>query len=202
MATANNNTKRPHDLGILAMLVHTNAVRHGWWENQLSDEHYLTLVISELAEAVEADRKDSKADKESFEITLADWQDEAEREADPEQWRYEFNAAFGSYIKDTVADELADTVIRLLDLAGARKCKIYNVGTVVGCINKSQTFTENVWQVIRILTRSDLTTEQRIISGIVCVEILAALYDIDLWWHVLLKMEFNTGRPYKHNKKY
>lgn len=89
MAIPNNNTKRP-DLNLLATLVHTNAVRHGWWENQLSDEHYLTLVISELAEAVEADRKDSKADKESFEITLADWQDEAEREADPEQWRYEF----------------------------------------------------------------------------------------------------------------
>lgn len=196
-----NKNKRP-DLNLLAMLIHTNAVRHGWWENRLSDDHYLTLVISELAEAVEADRKGSNAEKESFEITLADWKNEADREADPEQWRYEFNAAFDSYIKDTVADELADTVIRLLDLAEARKCRLYNVSAVVGCINNSQAFTENVWQVIRTITRGDLTAEQRIVSGIISVELLAALYDIDLWWHVLLKMEYNTGRPYKHNKKY
>ena len=34
-----------------------NAVAHGWHEENLSDEHFLCLVISELMEAVEADRK-------------------------------------------------------------------------------------------------------------------------------------------------
>lgn len=33
------------------------AVAHGWHEDNLSDEHFLCLVISELMEAVEADRK-------------------------------------------------------------------------------------------------------------------------------------------------
>lgn len=33
------------------------AVAHGWHEENLSDEHFLCLVISELMEAVEADRK-------------------------------------------------------------------------------------------------------------------------------------------------
>lgn len=32
-------------------------VAHGWHEENLSDEHFLCLVISELMEAVEADRK-------------------------------------------------------------------------------------------------------------------------------------------------
>lgn len=34
------------------------AVVHGWHEENLSDEHFLCLVISELMEAVEADRKE------------------------------------------------------------------------------------------------------------------------------------------------
>ena len=42
------------------------AVAHGWHEDNLSDEHFLCLVISELMEAVEADRKGSHADIEAF----------------------------------------------------------------------------------------------------------------------------------------
>lgn len=37
------------------------AVAHGWHEENLSDEHFLCLVISELMEAVEADRKGKHA---------------------------------------------------------------------------------------------------------------------------------------------
>ena len=37
------------------------AVVHGWHEENLSDEHFLCLVISELMEAVEAYRKGSHA---------------------------------------------------------------------------------------------------------------------------------------------
>lgn len=33
------------------------ACKHGWHEEDLSNEHLLCLVISELMEAVEADRK-------------------------------------------------------------------------------------------------------------------------------------------------
>lgn len=41
------------------------AVVHGWHEENLSDEHFLCLVISELMEAVEADRKGRHADTKS-----------------------------------------------------------------------------------------------------------------------------------------
>ena len=37
------------------------AVAHGWHEENLSNEHFLCLVISELMEAVEADRKGKHA---------------------------------------------------------------------------------------------------------------------------------------------
>ena len=42
------------------------AVAHGWHEENLSDEHFLCLVISELMEAVEADRKERHADTKKF----------------------------------------------------------------------------------------------------------------------------------------
>ena len=35
------------------------AIAHGWHDKELSNEHCLCLVISELMEAVEADRKGS-----------------------------------------------------------------------------------------------------------------------------------------------
>lgn len=40
---------------------HQIAVEHGWWEKEHSSEHCLCLVISELMEAVNADRKNSHA---------------------------------------------------------------------------------------------------------------------------------------------
>ena len=44
------------DLNKLAAEAHANAVEKGFWEGKPSNEHFLCLVISELMEAVEADR--------------------------------------------------------------------------------------------------------------------------------------------------
>ena len=43
------------------------ACKHGWHEEDLSNEHLLCLVISELMEAVEADRKRMHAFRTPFE---------------------------------------------------------------------------------------------------------------------------------------
>lgn len=45
------------NLNELRNKAYRNAVIHGWHDEDLSDEHFLCLVISELMEAVEADRK-------------------------------------------------------------------------------------------------------------------------------------------------
>ena len=42
------------------------AKANGWREEEHSDEHWLMLVISEIAEAVQADRKNLHADVEAF----------------------------------------------------------------------------------------------------------------------------------------
>ena len=72
----------------------------------------------------------------------------------------------------------------------------------MGCIHNSRAFTENVWEIVQVLTDRRMSVKERIVSGIVAVEILATAYNIDLWWHVLVKMRYNHSRPYKHGKKY
>ena len=42
------------------------ACNHGFHDEELSNEHCLCLVISELMEAVEADRNNKYADRKSF----------------------------------------------------------------------------------------------------------------------------------------
>lgn len=49
-----------------------NACEHGFHDKELSNEHCLCLVISELMEAVEADRKGKRADRESFKSSYED----------------------------------------------------------------------------------------------------------------------------------
>lgn len=89
------------------------AVAHGWHEENLSDEHFLCLVISELMEAVEADRKGIHADIEAFNKYYN---------------RIDFEENFERQIKGSVEEELADACIRLLDLAGLRKANLSITG--------------------------------------------------------------------------
>ena len=44
----------------LAEEAHENAVKHGFWETKVSNEHCLMLVITEIAEMVEAHRVSRK----------------------------------------------------------------------------------------------------------------------------------------------
>ena len=42
------------------------AKANGWHEEEHSDEHHLMLIITEVAEAVQADRKGKHADAHKF----------------------------------------------------------------------------------------------------------------------------------------
>lgn len=65
----------------------------------------MMLIVSELTEALEADRESHYAEKESF-IELVDK-------------GIDFTHAFRAKIKDSFEDEIADAFIRLMDLVGA-----------------------------------------------------------------------------------
>ncbi|WP_332457502.1 hypothetical protein [Petrimonas sp.] len=86
--------------------IHEYAISKGFWDKGRETGTLLMLCVSELAEAMEADRKDRYADLELIEKDKEDFID--------------FKWSFENSIKDTFEDELADTIIRILDLCGAK----------------------------------------------------------------------------------
>ena len=88
--------------------IHQNAVDKGFWDTNHNIGEKLMLVVTELAEALEADRgRGNTLNREEFEAIIA---------AQPTEEN--FKSAFETYVKDTFEDEIADTIIRLLDLCG------------------------------------------------------------------------------------
>ena len=85
------------------------AKKNGAYERPLNFGESLMLIVSELSEALEADRDEKWLgnDRENYEWLIT----ESELKADFKNW-YECN------IKGTVEDELADVAIRLFALAG------------------------------------------------------------------------------------
>ena len=170
------------DLNQLSKEVYEANKAKGFHEEEHSYEHMMCLVISELMEAVEADRKGHKADFENFN----------------KQYEYSFKDNFDEYIKDTVEDELADAVIRLLDTAGA-------LGVALDVFDydfriENKLFTENIFEIIYVIMSYN---ESYCISyAIDMIEGLCGSLNIDLWKHVELKLKFNSLRPYKHGKAY
>lgn len=107
------------NLNELTEAVHANALKHGWWENKPSTEHCLMLVVTEIAEMVEADRKGNVAVinhiRKQRNLAAA----QKRRLTDDVDSAPDFIAAFDEMVKNTVEDDMADVVIRLLDLAGS-----------------------------------------------------------------------------------
>lgn len=183
--------------------IHTNAVEHGFWENNPSPEHFLCLVISELMESVEAHRKSKHADINSFEKRIDEPISKHEAATPVERLRYWFN----SYIKDSVEDELADAVIRILDLAGGIKVSLsslYDSPIVLDSlshISNRNSFTENIYTVVRFIT-CEMDLSFRLTIALRMIEAITELNDIDLAWHIENKIFYNAYRSYKHGKMY
>lgn len=77
----------------------------------------LMLTVSELGEALEADRKNRHANLEGFEKDRKTFigDDSIPRERKMELYK----SIFENHIKDTFEDEIADAFLRLMDLVGA-----------------------------------------------------------------------------------
>lgn len=179
------------------------ACDHGFHNTELSNGHLLMLVITELSEAVEADRKGK------YFKGISTFEREFNRYSALVDENKRFECAFEKYVKDTVPDELADAVIRLLELAGLIDISLEDIYDFMkepeykdwDDALKEISFTERMFFLTSILT-NDGDIAEVIKASIVVIFLNADLLYIDLLWHIEQKMKYNELRENKHGKKY
>lgn len=185
------------DLNKLKEEAYAIAKEHGWHDEEYSDEHFLMLIISEIAEAVQADRDGRRAGRNAFEKYELQGMD--------------FSENCGRHIIGTVEDELADIMIRCLDLAGLRGVSLGLAKNMLASIKKEAfntapgcSFTESMYKICCIITCSEEEGLQATLCGIiVAIHFVCWCMGIEIGWFVEQKMKYNRIRPYKHGgKKY
>lgn len=181
-----------------------NAVKHGWHEEEKSNAHWLMMVCTEVAEAVQADRKGNymdDLDKEGLKTVLA------------KDHGGLFNKYYSDTIEGKVESELADICIRVFDLMGV--CDVvakdglttfdYEVENA-----KQHSFTENAIKVTRTIVSCNLNSSISVKAEMFYVlyeSILSSAFEwaealgIDLVQHINLKMRYNESREYHHGNK-
>ena len=184
---------------------HERSVAKGFWDGTHTVGHYLMLAFGELHEAIEADRigKWAKLTPEAVK-NLRVVSDGA------------FTKAFLWFVKDRVEDEIADAVIRLLDLLGwllktKRTTEILterDLSKVYGILDTPRPGEELTLLLLRIVAdtsgywRLGLSREKGILYAIKSLEQLCDHLGIDLMTHIELKLKYNETRPALHGKKY
>lgn len=179
---------------------HERAVAKGFWDGTHTVGHYLMLAFGELHEAIEADRigKWARLDHDTIDtlqrIEGAPYAQEFLRE-----------------VKDRVEDEIADAVIRLLDLLGClldgRELQAWHVNclnSVYGEDGIPPMLTDAFMPIVATLCDADANcdTTTGILYAIKSLELLCDHLGIDLMTHIDLKLKYNETRPAKHGKKY
>ena len=182
------------------------ACRHGFHDVERSDAHWMMLVVSEIGEMVEADRKSRHAVYDAM-----DYCDKHSDEIDLESWcRY-----FERDVKDTIEDELADVCIRLFDFCGTRD--VVPMMADDGLIDMRDAFKESFGAMtvceqcysFAVLV-TDVTCRNSIFTSIGSTigsllsfaVAFADYHHIDLVWHIEHKMRYNESRAKLHGKGY
>lgn len=174
------------------------AVVHGWHEQEYSNEHFLCLVISELMEAIQAERKGKYSEVGKFK----EWQGNSIPFSEETRLK-RFKEDFEAYIKDSVEDELSDACIRLLDLAGLRQLELTYTNSLA--IMSKMSFTEYIYCLCSFITNPDKSNSKWLDNHIsYCLGWIFSwcrAKNIDIAWHIEQKMKYNQLRPYMHGGK-
>lgn len=183
------------ELNALKERAYKTAVAHGFHEEEKPDAYWLGLVMSEAGEAINADRKGLHADAMLFNDDLAEMP---------------FKDSFEAHIKDTVEDEIADIVIRLLDFAGMKGYEL--LITSIDDTTPQKVFErfklpgflfDFIWGLSEAYDQDvlDESVGEVILALSDCFKMMTGSNE-DLWWFVEQKMRYNEQRPMLNGKKY
>lgn len=198
------------ELASLAEDAFKNADKHGFYTESTEIETELMLIITEMAEAVQADLHNRHGSIEDYESEI--------------QMGRDIPTAYKNSLEGTVESEFADIAIRILSLLGWMNSKTpiklkrdssladkYEVAKiqykVQNTINKSN-IAKDLYRLNGHFSRfvdnescswfvSD--TLQDILMRVFAI---AHNNNIDLMEHIKLKMKYNESRPYLHGCKY
>lgn len=190
-------------LVVLANDAYLNAQRHGFYPDNTDITTALMLIITEMAEAVQADRHNRHGSIEDYESEI--------------QIGRDIPTAYKNTLEGTVESEFADVCIRILSLLGWMDTKRptefqsdsylkeeYGIAKIkykcgiakdfYHIISFLCSFTDNnsaYWYISKIIQKT-----------LMQVFALAQNNNIDLMEHIKLKMQYNESRPYLHGCKY
>ena len=204
---------------MISDVAQTINIVHGFDQNVKSTKRCFALIMSECAEMLEADRKDrwskniiAELVKRKDNLIEGMTLEQAHQFIDclSEDSAETFDSWFQSVVKDTVEDELADVVIRICSYLASCNYKMqFDIDTdqQIGYYSYSyamQDISENIFDFMASLTiaySSESRCEELEKIAHSCY-VFAHFVDIDLRWHVKMKLKYNGNRPYKHGKKY
>lgn len=180
------------------------AAHQGFYKPDTDINQELMLIITEMGEAIQADRHDRHGSIEQYHHWLATSDEHA----------------YERTLEGTVESEFADIAIRILSLLGWYASKdginLMNDVTIAKQIDfhklefQRSTFSlpTALYNIITHLTYFPFSCSPswmntlRLQETLMQVFALASMYNIDLVEHINLKMKYNESRPYLHGCNY
>lgn len=185
-------------LETLTKETYQTAKTQGFYPESISISHCLMMIVTEMGEAIQADRKDKRGTIKDYEAWLGTSSDHAYEES----------------LLDTVESELADIAIRTMSLIGyflnekkqgrIVSDEIFKYNYELGRIELQGSLTEDLFFLIQVIMWSDIAHSPTWLVVLKLQEVLAYLFalahrrNIDLLEHIKLKMQYNEYRDYKH----
>lgn len=195
---------------VLANDAYLNAQRHGFYPDNTDITTALMLIITEMAEAVQADRHNRHGSIEYYESEI--------------QMGRDIYTAYKNTLEGTVESEFADVGIRILSLLGWMNSKIpikinsnsvlsdeYEIGRIQYTIQNKIHRSNIAADLYRLIGKFSLFVDNESSYWFVSKTLqnilmrtfaIAHNHNIDLMEHIKLKMKYNESRPYLHGCKY
>jgi len=169
---------------------HEIACNLGWHKEAHSKGECGMFVIIELSDAVKANLNDRHANKKGF------------CEFKPD---YSFEFRYNAYIQNTVEENLADAIIRCLDLAAVWSVDIKNLDRYIHPFYQvtpyfDPTFPEFIEDVITEFSKKYFSGEKRANNLIISILSYSKENDIDILWYLEQRIAYNERMAQFLNK--
>lgn len=195
---------------VLANDAYLNAQRHGFYPDNTDITTALMLIITEMAEAVQADRHNRHGSIEDYESEI--------------QMGRDIPTSYKNSLEGTVESEFADIAIRILSLLGWMNSKSPIKINSNSVLSDEYEIAKIQYTIQNKIHRSNIAADLYRLNGkfssfvdnessywfvsknlqniLMRTFAIAHNHNIDLMEHIKLKMKYNESRPYLHGCKY